>query len=102
MQATMAVRDAGAEARFLDIHYEDTVADAFAVIDRVYAFAGLPLTAPARQAMHDWQEDNRREGRPAHQYSLAQFGFTEAGIRADFAEYRERFILPRAGRPAAP
>lgn len=93
MHHTIAVRDAGAESRFLDVHFEDTVADPFGVIGAVYDFIGMALTPGARQAMEDWQDENRRDNRPAHHYTLAEFGFTEAGIASQFAEYRERFIL---------
>ncbi|TNF36403.1 MAG: sulfotransferase [Gammaproteobacteria bacterium] len=93
MHHTMAVRDGGADSRFLDVQYNDTVADPFGVIGQVYDFIGMALTPQARQAMEHWQEENRRDSRPAHHYTLAEFGFTEAGIAAQFAEYRERFIL---------
>jgi len=93
MHHTMAVRDGGADSCFLDVQYNDTVADPFGVIGQVYDFIGMALTPQARQAMEHWQEENRRDSRPAHHYTLAEFGFTEAGIAAQFAEYRERFIL---------
>ncbi len=38
-----------------------------------------------------------RDKRPAHTYSLEEFGFTAAGMQEDFAEYRARFIEPREG-----
>lgn len=91
---TLDVRKAGADKRFLDVQYQDTVKSPFSVIEAVYDFAGLELTDEARQAMQDWQSGNRREGRPPHHYALETFGFTEDGIKADFADYRERFILP--------
>ena len=37
-----------------------------------------------------------RDKRPPHDYSLADYGLTEAGIAAAFSEYRERFIESRA------
>ena len=42
--------------------------------------------------MTRWQDFNRRELRPPHQYTLDQFGLSEAGLREQFANYRERFI----------
>ena len=42
--------------------------------------------------MARWQDFNKRELRPPHEYSLAQFGFTEQGLREQFARYRARFI----------
>jgi hypothetical protein len=42
--------------------------------------------------MARWQDFNRREMRPSHDYTLAQFGFTEDGLKRQFQAYRERFI----------
>jgi hypothetical protein len=47
--------------------------------------------------MEQWQAFNRRELRPPHEYTLDQFGFTEAGLQEQFAGYRERFIVGRDG-----
>ena len=42
--------------------------------------------------MRRWARENARDRRPVHRYTLERFGFSEAGIRRDFARYRERFI----------
>ncbi len=81
--------------RFVDIWYQDTVSDPFAVAETVYRGVGLKISGAARGEMTRWREENRREQRAAHEYALEQFGFTEAQIAKDFAEYRERYILPR-------
>ena len=52
----------------------------------------MELTAEAQAEMARWQEFNRRELRPAHDYTLEQFGFTEAGLKQQFRAYRERFV----------
>lgn len=92
MQHTMAVREAMGEGRFLDLWFEDTVSQPLAEIQKVYDFLGLELTPGARTEMARWQEFNRRELRPTHDYSLAQYGFTEAGLEQQFRAYRERFM----------
>jgi len=56
----------------------------------------MELDNATRDAMRKWQRDNRREDRPPHHYTLEQFGFTAAGLEADFAEYR-RTYLPGPG-----
>ncbi len=45
--------------------------------------------------MRKWAENNRREKRPPHEYTMEKFGFTEKQLAGDFREYRERFILSR-------
>lgn len=95
MRKTMAVRADVGEERFLDLWFRDTVSDPLAEIHRVYDFIGMSLTPEAEAEMRAWQDFNRRELRPLHEYTLEQFGFTEDSLAQQFAEYRERFILRR-------
>jgi hypothetical protein len=97
MARTMAVRDEMDPSRFLDLWFRDTVSQPLTEIQKVYDFLGMELTAEARDEMERWQAFNRRELRPPHEYTLDQFGFTEAGLREQFASYRERFIAGRSG-----
>lgn len=90
----LAVRDRYPE-RFVDVWYLDAVRDPIGQARRIYDVAGLAMTAAAEQAMRAFVATNPREGRPPHQYTLAEFGLSEDGIARDFAEYRARFILPR-------
>jgi hypothetical protein len=94
LRRCMEIR-ATCEDRFLDIWYQDVNRDPMAAIQRIYDFAGMELDAEAERRMRQWSVDHSRDKRPAHHYTLEQYGFTEEGIRRDFAEYRERFILPR-------
>lgn len=96
LEACMAYRGDD-DPRFLDVAYETLVADPFAAIERIYAFAGLRQGDGARDAMKEWAVENARDKRPVHAYTLEEFGFTEAGIRRDFAAYRTRFLRAQAG-----
>jgi hypothetical protein len=89
---TMAVREQMGEERFLDLWFADTVSQPLVEIQQVYDFLGMDLTGEARTEMAQWQDFNRRESRPAHEYTLAQFGFTQAGLEQQFRQYREKFI----------
>lgn len=80
------------EAQFCDIWFEDTVAKPEAVIDKIYQFIDLDLTPEASDAMEKHREQNRREDRPAHAYTLEEYGYTETGIRSRFEAYCQRFI----------
>ena len=88
---TMAVR-ARAEAQFCDIHFQDTVAKPREVIEQIYAFIDMDLTNEALEAMDRHRDENQRSDRPAHAYTLTEYGYTEAGIRSQFADYCARFI----------
>ncbi|RJG09111.1 sulfotransferase [Pseudomonas cavernicola] len=89
---SMEVRDGQPAECFLDVRFEDTLADPLAVIERIYRFAGLPLGDDVRAAMADWLAQNGREKRAAHGYSLAQFGLSERQLEDDYADYRARHL----------
>jgi len=93
----LASRERFAADRFADIWFRDALTQPVEEVERVYALFGIERTPAARAAMEAWLRANPRDKRPAHAYSLEDFGFSEAEIEADFAEYRQRFILPRSG-----
>ncbi len=78
--------------QFLDIWYRNTVGDPLGVVEQVYNFIGMQLTAAAREQMSQWRQENLREDRPPHEYTLEQFGFTAQNLCQDFQEYRAAFI----------
>lgn len=96
MAACLAFRDRFPE-RFCDVWYEDMQRDPLRELSRVYAWLGIPLPDEIRRRFQAWLVENAREKRPAHRYTLEEFGLTEPGLAADYAFYRERFILSRRG-----
>ncbi len=88
---TMATREQQPEA-FLDVWYKDTISDPLKSMERVYDFIGMPFTAEARDAMERYREDNQRDARPAHEYTLEQFGFSEQQLKDMFADYRAKYL----------
>jgi hypothetical protein len=80
-------------AHFLDVRYDDFVADPIGVVQRVYDRLEVPLADEAQAAMTSVHEQTRASGaRPSHTYSLADFGLTEADVDAAFDGYRERYL----------
>jgi hypothetical protein len=88
----MAARERLDAGRFFDVNFRDTVTDPLGLLERIYRHFGLPMTAAARAGFQAYMADNPREKRPPHNYTLEQFGFTEAGIKRQFSTYRERHI----------
>ncbi|MFT7175698.1 MAG: hypothetical protein ACJAUG_001699 [Halioglobus sp.] len=64
-------------------------------IQKVYDFLGMQLTPAAVAEMEQWQDFNRRELRPSHEYTLEQYGLAESSLEDQFKEYRVKFILNR-------
>lgn len=91
LERAIAAR-ASREERFLDVPYAELVADPMAQVARIYRHAGLELTEEARERMRRWAVENERDRRPLHAYTLEEFGYTEAGLRAAFSAYCERFL----------
>jgi hypothetical protein len=94
LERAIAAR-ARCEDRFLDIYYDDLVADPMGEVRRIYAHAGLELTSFAEAQMRRWAVENERDRRPVHAYTLEEFGYTQAGLRRDFAAYCARFLAGR-------
>ncbi|WIN00463.1 sulfotransferase [Actinoplanes oblitus] len=65
-------------AHFIDVDYDDFVADPRATVEMIYERLGTPLDPSVVAA---WQAPPRG---PAHRYDLADFGLTEAEVDAAF------------------
>ena len=61
----------------------------------VYDRLGLDFSASDEAIMKAWVGGNQRDNRPAHEYSLQQFGLTEQGLKDAFAFYRSRMFPGR-------
>jgi hypothetical protein len=95
LQRCLDYRDAGHEDRFIDIWYLDSLRDPIGVVRRIYGAIGRELTPIAEDKMRRWTGDNAREKRAPHEYTLEQFGLSEASIARDYRAYRERYIAGR-------
>jgi hypothetical protein len=88
----MKVRDSMPEGRFIDVDYRAVVRDAVGEVHRIYDFIGSEIALATEKEMRWWVEENRRDKRAPHEYTLEKFGFTEEELRREFAEYRHRYI----------
>jgi hypothetical protein len=77
------------QAKFFDVRYEDLVADPVGTAEAVYGCFGLPFTGAAADAMRALAANGGATGvRPAHRYTLQDFGLTEADVDARFSGLR--------------
>jgi hypothetical protein len=73
-------------SQFVDVAYEDFVADPVGTTRGVYETFGLDWTEGAEAAVTEIDRESRRGGRrPSHRYSLADYGLTEDRVRDAFA-----------------
>ncbi|NEW51355.1 sulfotransferase [Nocardia cyriacigeorgica] len=76
-------------AQFLDVEYDDFVADPLGTVATVYSHFGLDLTETALAAIHAMDDESHRgERKPVHTYGLAEFGLTAAQVDERFAGMR--------------
>ena len=96
----LAVRDAvGNDGRFLDLHYEDLMADPVAAVARICGHFGIPFDRASEDPVRRWVGDNPQTKHGAHRYTAEQFGLDADGLRRRFAPYIERFGV-QTGRRA--
>lgn len=88
----MRTRERVDAAGFLDIDYRGVQRDPLRQAKMICEWLGRPVSPDAEQAMRQWLADNARDNRAAHQYTLAEFGFSAEGLARDFSEYRARHI----------
>jgi hypothetical protein len=81
--------DPASSATFVDVDHGELVSDPAGVVERVYSAAGIGLGGDVRAAV---EAENARslsgDRAPAHRYTLADYGLSEAQIAERFAGYR--------------
>ncbi len=93
-QAEEARRDpAIGGGRFFDVRYEDLVRDPLQVVDRIYEYFELELSAAVLARMREHLRRSPRNLRPRHVYTLEMFGSNPDEVDERFLRYRQRFVL---------
>ncbi|MFF0815636.1 sulfotransferase family protein [Rhodococcus sp. NPDC003318] len=78
-------------AQFVDVDYTDFVADPLGTVEGVYSRFGIPLSTAAQRAMETVHAESRSgDRRPAHRYTLAEYGLTEAEVDERFGVSLQR------------
>jgi hypothetical protein len=79
-------------AQTIDVSFHEFMADDVGTVERVYAQAGLPMTAGARAELDAFMTANPRGKHGQLIYDLkGDFGLEPSEVRARFANYIERF-----------
>jgi hypothetical protein len=97
MRRFEAARGRIGEDRFLDIDYRAVTREPLAQAHRVLRRIGVDPSEETDAALAEFLAGNRREQRPAHDYSLERFGLDEAAIAEAFADYRARYLAGPEG-----
>jgi len=76
------------QAQFCDVYYDDFVADPIGTVENIYRHFDMPFTERVRTemtALHN--ESTAGAARPAHRYTLDDFGLTTEQVDAEFEPY---------------
>ena len=90
MRKSIRIRDQNPE-HFFDVNYKDTTGDIDGVLEDIYKYIDMDFTGEAKAAISQWRQQNPRDKRAIHEYSMEQFGYTDEFIKEEFKEYRERY-----------
>ncbi len=92
-RSTRARQHLGAGA-FLDVLYQNVVADPLEELRRVYDFIGLQLEPETEAKMRGWLADNTQTKHGVHDYQLADFGLDRESLDPHFEAYRAQYGVP--------
>ena len=88
-------RDAHGDDRFVDIPYQDLLADPIACVRRIYERVGRELTPGAETAMERHRADQVQGKHGRHTYSLAEFDLERGPLDERLSRYWDRFDVSR-------
>ncbi len=72
--------------RVMDVRYEDLIADPYAVVRSVYDRFGYRWSGAVETPLRGYLEQNSRQDRPKHRYSLDDFGLTPSDVYDQLGE----------------
>jgi len=91
LRACVRDRDLLPADRSIDVRFHEFMADNLAMVERIYAVAGQPLTAAAHQAMQGFLQAHPPGRHGSVIYDLAQVGLSRAERRTALRFYADRF-----------
>lgn len=77
--------------QFIDLQFEEIVADPVAALGRAYEHFGLPFGRAVEDRMRAFVSANPRDQHGRHDYALDDFGMELSTIRERFAPYMDAF-----------
>ena len=93
---SMAARDKHTDKadQFIDIQFEEIVADPVAALGRAYERFEMPWSGDIEERMRAFLADNPRGKHGAHRYEIEDFGMTLGQIRERFEGYCRAYDIP--------
>ncbi len=80
--------------QFMDIQFEEVVADPVAALGRAYERFSIPWSSDVERRMRSFLANNPRGKHGSHQYEIEDFGMTLGQIRERFDGYCRAYDIP--------
>lgn len=95
LERGMKQRDAMSDSgkRFYDIQFAAIISDPIGAIEKMYEHFGFDFTGETRQSMQNYIDSRPRNKHGKHEYTLEQFGLSQARHGVFFDTYCKRFGL---------
>lgn len=94
VERSMQARQRLNPGAFLDVLYQDLIADPLKQMRRVYDLIEIEFEAEAETAMRCWLHDNTQTRHGVHVYQLEDFGLDRESLDPHFETYRARYGVP--------
>lgn len=93
----MSWRDEHGDAAFVDVPYDELLADPVAEVQRIYGHFDEEVPPAAVTAMATYVADHPQGTHGRHRYTPAELGLDVGALEERFAPYRARFAIPHDG-----
>jgi hypothetical protein len=95
LQSLIRIRQDYPADRFIDVRYNDVIANPIAEFRRVMQLMGLKVGPEDESAATTWMQANPRDKSPPHNYRLEDYGTNAQQLNETFGFYRDAFLRPR-------
>jgi len=93
LERGLEARERTDPTRFIDVRFDDFVADNMGTVEKIYAYFDLPLEGEARATMEAYVASHPMGKHGKHEYDLEQYGLSLDMIRDRLGGYAERYEL---------
>lgn len=80
-----------------DLHFRDLMTDPVTAIERAYDHLGMPFPEEMRTSVPEYLANKPKDKFGPHVYDPVQLGLDESGLRAEFADYIDRYGIELEG-----
>jgi Sulfotransferase family len=85
----LQIRSTMSDHEILDIDFREIIGSVRSLVEKIYTFSGVRLSAESLKRMLDWDHNDRSHSVGKHVYALEDYDLREATVQHRFAGYIE-------------